>query len=248
MKKIEKYEKEVNVLSLFVGDHDGIIDATAAAALETVKERVGEAAASVSKARDDVAVARTSRDDSFENLQRSILGCKKVVEMVVIRDGKGVLVPTVSSLIKNPARIHILAGKYLKAAEQAGRDPAVVKAAASLKSALDRYVSIYNDAYDKVSATHTAREKMAVDLVGLGGEVNAYKILIASRSPAELRRELDSRLKAALPRKSNKKAPAPEAPVTMQTAVTTLPAMPAIPTMQTVVPPSSEHPIVSANA
>ena len=242
MKKIEKLETEVNVLSTFVADHKGILDDKTKGDLKSVQDRVAAEASAEAKARDEIAVARTGRDVSFENLQHSILESKKAVEIVVIRDAKGVKVPLLTDIINNPARINILAGKYLVAVAQAGKDPAVVKAGANLKASLDAFVGRYNETYNKVSSTHVAREKMAVDLVSLSGEVNAYRILVASRSSAELRRELDNRLKAAFPRKVRKSTGA----TTVTQPTTVVAALPAIPL--TVVPPSSEHAQLSATA
>ncbi|MBI5525804.1 MAG: hypothetical protein HY897_05675 [Deltaproteobacteria bacterium] len=249
MKKIEKLNTVCNVLSTFVGEHKAVVDEKTRADFKAVETRVASEMFAGAKARDQIAVARTSRDVAFEDLQDKILETKKCVEMVVIRDKKGVAIPELGDLINNPARIHILAGRFLTAASQAGNDPVLVKTAGKLQASLDAYIASYNETYDRVSARTEAIKTNDDKLVSLGGEVNAYRMLIAYRSPENLRRELVNRLKAALPRQGRKggEKNRSEATVVATAQPTAIPALPMIPGVTTV-PQTGDHPQLSANA
>ena len=197
MRKIEKVSKVYGILRKFHTENDGILDGKGAADFVSLGDRVGAELAADDLARDEIAVKRHDRDVAFATVQRSVLECKRAVEIVVIRDGRGVKVPHLGDTINNPARIHILAGKYLVAAAQAGSDPAVIKAGESLKASLDAFVGLYNEAYDKVSATSEARKQGKAGLSSLSSEVNAYRLLFYARATSDQRTELDSRIKAA---------------------------------------------------
>ena len=248
MKRIEQLVIESDVLSTFITEHKGIVDDKTKGDLSALQGRVAAEAAAAAQARETIAVARTTRDVAFESLQDAVLSTRKAVELVVVRDKRGVKVPLLTDIINNPARIHVLAQKYLVAVAQAGKEPAVVKAGAALKAALGAYLESYNETYDRVSTTSEDLKEKEKRVAALGREVNAYKVFIASRSTPELRRELVNRMRARLPRKRSKGAAATtQSAVTAAAAATVQPpALPAIPA--TVLPPSSEHPVVSANA
>jgi len=249
MKRAQKVKKLCRVLNGFVEDHKGIIDDKSKADLKALEERVDGVAKSIENAVSEVSVSRSSRDASFARLQKAIIGCKKAVEWVVVRDGKNVSVPHISVLINNPARIHILGEQFLKAAGQAGKDPMLDKAIATLKPALDAYLRSYGEAYDRVTASRSSNEDLEEELASLAGQVNGYKLILMYRAKGDDRNELINLFKATFPREkgnNGEKAKA-EQTTTVTAKPTAIPALPTIPGLTTV-PQTGDHPQMAANA
>ncbi|MBI5529143.1 MAG: hypothetical protein HY897_22690, partial [Deltaproteobacteria bacterium] len=78
------------------------------------------------------------------------------------------------------------------------------------------------------------------------GQVNGYKMILVYRAQGKDRQELINLFKATFPREKGKNGDKSKAETTATAKPTALPALPAFPT--TAVPPSSEHPVMSANA
>ena len=194
---------------------------------------------------DAITTARSRRTGSFDRLQRSVTECKKQIEIVAVRDGVKVVTPNVGESLFRPARIEALARKYLKAATTAGGDAAVRKAAAQLEKALEEYETTSGDTTEKVFNTRTFKQALETELSEIGAKLNGIASYIAGHVSRADRAELYSRLVRARPSATHARRAAADG-ATAQPTTTALPALPAVPA--TIVPPSSEHPIMSANA
>ena len=248
MKKMEKLSKVSAILEIFVNEHKGSVEPRDVKELLAAQARLDELKTKTITADDAITAARLRREESFDRLQRSVTECKKQIEIVAVRDGVKVVVPNVSAWLHQPARIEALAAKYLKAATTAGDDPAVKKAAAQLEKALEEYQTASGDATENVFNTRTFKQAMETELGELGAKLNGIASYVAGHVTPVERAELYNRLVRARASFTRPRKAAADAAATAPTAQPTAQpsAMPAI--QPTPVPPSSEHPSISANA
>ena len=248
MRKIDRLNAVCIVLNNFVKEHQDALDEGGAKGLEALGGRIAGYVSRTISSSDEVAVARALRADTFDALQRALIECRKNIEIVAVRDGKNVVLPLTGRELPSPRRIIALTGDYLQAAATAGDDPALAKSAEVLRTALDAYLAARGARTNKVYVRRTFREGMDAELGGLAARVSGYTSLIAYNVSDAERRQLLMRIKSTLPRQKGKAAgeagqPATGAEMQRTATVTTLQAVPT-----TTVPPSSEHPTMSANA
>ena len=201
MRQIDKLNAVCGVLKTFAKGHDGSLDESSAKGLDELSGRIAELVTQTITTSDDVAVARSDKSVAFDNCQRALLECKKNIEIVAVRDRKNVVLPLISGQIPSPRRIITLANDYLQAAATAGDDPALVKSAEALKTALDAYIAASGYRTKRVFGRRAFRAGMATELSGLAARVSGYTAIIAYNVTEDDRRQLFMRIKNTVPRK-----------------------------------------------
>jgi len=245
MRKIERLNKVCSILNNYIAEHKGVLEVKDVKELQAVQGRLGQFSSKTISADDAITAARARRVDSFERLQRAVTECKKQIEIVAVREGKNVMVPTVSKSLFYPSRIEGLAEKYLKAAITAGDDPAVKKAATLVQKAIEEYATASGDTTENVFNTRTFKKGTEFELDEINTKLNGFASYIAGHvSPAD-RAELYSRLVRARPASVHHAKTVTTPPVTVSsTQPVAIPTVPA----GVNVPQTGEHAQLSATA
>ncbi len=224
LKHVKKMHAKSEALTKFVEGHKELLEEKIVTEVVSLNGRLTAIVDTQQGARVAIAQSRTRRDEALDNLRKVVVEAKRSIELAGVRDRKPVVLPRLNNGLWMPSEILRLAHSYLKALEAAGSDPNVDKATATLKAAIDGYQASLNDTTQ--------------------GLIDRRKF---HRGLAEEARELTVKL---------------DGYVSFVACPTQPPALPAIPTDNTVlrrdgvtapspataIPPSSEHPIQSANA
>lgn len=223
----------------------GTLDEKARAECKSFKVRLALLDAEQRGTRELFSNARGILANATDDLKRATLQSRRALQMVALGERK---MPAFPAAVKGrwlPSRIYSVAVSHLDALNAAGDDPVIAKAAALLKPALAAFAKANSEANAQRHAWVELNRAIDEELPVIAGKLRSYQTYATYSVPGPERQILRNRIKAAVPPRV-KRAKAGVADAAHQLTTTPPAALPAVPT--TPVPPSSEHPIVSANA
>ena len=247
----------------YAEEKPGALDEKSRKELKTVQERLTGLMAQWQSSKEGVIGSRDETGKALVKLTQTVMRARHALEMASIGGSGSSLVPRATKGMYLASRIHGVALSHVEALDLAGTDQTFTKARAAITTDLAAFDKAYSATKSQRLALGDLGCSLEEELSAIAQKLSAYKSFVAASVPRRDRRDLRNRLRAVARPAGHRKAgetataPAPEVKTTVQPPA--LPAVPALPTgttelrrdgvtSPTPVPPSSEHPSISANA
>ena len=230
----------------YAGENQDALDGRSVAELKGIQARLAELSTLRHGSLESSTGARVLLNKTTGRLGKAIYRARRVMEIAAAGSPGGAGLPKATTTSYRPPRIHAFAVGHRQVLEKLDGAPGAADALTELGAALGEFDAAFAAAKSEKFGLREQTKGLDAELATISGKLFAYRTMAAYNVPTDDRRDLRTRLKAVAPAKSHHaKAEDQVAPETTvaPTVTATLPAIPA-----TVVPPSSEHPAMSANA
>ena len=236
-----------NGIANYANGKEGSLDDRGKAEVNSISGRLGEIAVERHDSQVSITAARTEYVKTLAALKDSIVRGRRILDAAAVGTKAGPRRPKAVKGMFLASRIGPVAIEHLQELEAIAGDPAVPGVVAGIKAAKAAFDEAYAALKSAASARRTLLASQAEELTVITGKLAGYRTFVTYNVPSADRKDLKRLLRDLVrPRTSGPAADTAEAePATVDATTATLSTMPTVPTT---VPPSSEHPSISANA